>query len=63
MFDKQPNYEFNISTLGEITHLLKPFTNIVETNLFMTEVDQMYQLRTEFCISLIKKGLRKLSIT
>ena len=55
MFDKQPNYEFNISTLGEITHLLKPFTNIVETNLFMTEVDQMYQLRTEFCISLIKK--------
>lgn len=54
IFDKQPNYEFNLSELKEITQLLKPFTDTWENNLFMNSVSEMYRLQTEFYNSLPK---------
>ena len=52
IFEKQPNYEFNLSELKEITQLLKPFTDTWENKRFMNSVSEMYRLQTEFYNSL-----------
>lgn len=54
IFDKQPVYDFKLSELREISQLLKPFTELHDTMMFMSAVDAMYRLRPEFLKSLIE---------
>lgn len=55
IFENQPNYDFTLSKLKEISVLLKPLTQEHESTNFLRAIDSVYDLRSEFHSFLLQR--------
>lgn len=55
IIEHRPNYDFTLSTLKEVSQLLKPITDTWESIHFLRAVDAMYRLRPEFLSFLLQE--------